>query len=61
MEKQLKDCNLGDLVKVWCCGWGRFDTEVTKVIDKSFFVTLQDRNGTEHKYASSALCKVVNF
>jgi len=61
MIKKLKDCNIGDFVRIWCIGTLCWDDEVVKIVDKGFFVKVQYRSGRTSEFSTSAECKVVSF
>ena len=61
MIKKLEDCNVGDLVRIWCIGTLCWDDEVVRIIDKSVLITVQYQSGKTGRFSSSAECKVVSF
>jgi len=61
MFKKLEECNIGDLVRIWCIGTLCWDDEVVKIIDKFIGVNVQYQNGKTGRFSSSAECKVVSF
>jgi hypothetical protein len=61
MIKKLEDCQIGDLVRIWCIGTLCWDDEVVKIIDKFVGVTVQYKSGRTARFSSSAECKVVSF
>ena len=61
MIKKLEECNIGDLVRIWCIGTLYWDDEVVKIINKSVSITVQYKSGRTARFSSSAECKVVSF
>ena len=61
MIKKLENCNIGDLVRIWCIGTLCWDDEVVKIIDKSVLITVKYQSGRTGRFSSSAECKVVSF
>ena len=57
----LKDCKVGDFVIVWCIGWRAWDNEVLKIIEKGFYVTLENRSGVRQELIDSCVCKPASW
>lgn len=61
MIKKLEDCNIGDYVTLWCCGWNSWDNDVVKIIEKGILITVQYRSGSTRRFSGSTECKKASF
>lgn len=53
----LQETAIGDFVTVWCIGWGAWDNDTVKVVEKSGLVTVEHRDGTRHDMSPTTQCK----
>jgi hypothetical protein len=62
MFKELKDCNIGDKVILWCIGWRAWDDVVVEVvsIELPFRVNVKYSWGKICAFVPSTECKVVS-
>lgn len=60
MVKMLKDCEVGDVVRLYCIGWGSFDNQLSRVIDKGFFITVKSEDGATSRMVDTAECQVMD-
>jgi hypothetical protein len=59
---KIEDCNVGNLVIMWCVGWDTWDDEVLKVVDTfGLTVKLESKSGRTQEVYHGAQCKVVSF
>jgi len=60
--KEIKDCKIGDSVRLWCSGYGCWDDEVVKVsyIDFYGLVAVEYSSGRIGRVVPTLKCKVVS-
>lgn len=57
MIKQLKDCKINDIVRMYCIGWCSFDNQLSKIIEKdSTCVTVINEIGLKSHFVPTAKC-----
>ena len=61
MIKKLEDCQIGDLVRIWCIGTLCWDDQVVKIIEKGILTTVQYKSGKTSRFSSDAECKIISF
>ena len=61
MEKTLKDCRVGDKVRLWCAGWRDWDNELVIIKDNgvSTLIKVQYNSGSTSEFSYSTPCIVV--
>ena len=60
MVKKLKECNIGDFVRIWCIGYQCWDDEVVKITEKGILITVQYPSGQKRRFSSETICTKVS-
>ena len=45
---------------MYCIGWGRFDNQLSRIIDKGFFIKVKGADGVVSNFVSSAECRTID-
>lgn len=59
---EIKDCKIGDKVRIWCIGWMAWDNDVVEIVDNgvSSLIKVKYASGRTVEFVSSTDCIIVN-
>lgn len=62
MIKTLAECEVGDIVRLYCIGLRCFDDELSTVIENNshFYVKVKSASGCIHEFVPDTECIVLN-
>lgn len=58
--KTLNDFNVGDKVRMWCIGWGAWDTHIVTIVKKGIFITIQYEGGRKSEFSQDTKAIFIN-
>lgn len=60
MIKELKDCKVGDKVRLWCIGWRAWDDVVVQIVDNgvSTLIKVKYPSGRTSEFVPTTQCRV---